>query len=258
MLQINTIPKCFYPKLRVLNRLLGALKCSLLIQVQQVYNYIDSKPAEYERALHIIRPRFCLSRSPYRVLTIDCHIRRSTIPQFLPNGSTNPRFTKTSWFRNIVKEIRLATPSDFELFIRIHTDGIHGQEVWRPPKEIAEATIEYWNSLGVLNEVGDLILDSEDFTSQFQEFGLVAVIQDINPIEAWELMASSDILLIGKSSMSYLAGLIRSWRPVIFAKFWHTGLNSWLEVEENEQISVDTKLELRAIVNSTVRELSAN
>jgi hypothetical protein len=150
----------------------------------------------------------------------------------------------------------LALPPEIKLLIRIHTDGIPKQELWTPPQETADGTIEYWQSLGVLNFSGDLILTSEDFPSQFQEFGNVEVIQDINPIKAWEMMASSDLLLMGKSSMSYIAGLVRGWRPVFYAKFWHAGLTSWLEVEEELELSSTTKEDLKRIVQSLIKEKS--
>lgn len=256
VVQVDKIPSYLYSKLRFVNKVLKYFRYSLVIHIQQVYNYIDTNPENYERVMHFVRPRFKLSEIPGNSLTIDCHIRRSTNPQFSRDGSINPRYTSTSWFRNIVKEVRMALPPEFELFIRIHTDGIPKQELWTPPKEIADGTIEYWQSLGVLNVSGDLILASEDFPSQFQEFGNVEVIQDINPIEAWEMMISSDLLLMGKSSMSYIAGLIRGWRPVIYADFWHAGLASWLEVEEELELSSTTKQEVKAIVRSLVKEKS--
>jgi hypothetical protein len=256
VVQIHKIPFYLYSKLRYFNKALKYFRCSLIIQIQQVYNYIDSNPGNYENVMHFVRPRFTLSESPEETLTIDCHIRRSTNPQFSRDGSINPRYTPTSWFRNIVKEVRMALPSEIKLSIRIHTDGIPTQELWTPPREIADGTIEYWQSLGVLNISGDLILTSEDFPSQFQEFGNVEVIQDIDPIKAWEMMASSDVLLMGKSSMSYIAGLIRGWRPVIYAKFWHAGLTSWLEVEQELELSSTTKEELKEIVQTLVKEKS--
>lgn len=138
------------------------------INVQQVYNCIDTILENYERVVHLVRHRFKRLETPGSTLIINFHIRRSTNPQYSRDGSIKPRYTFTTWFKNNVKEVRITLPPQIKFLIRIHTDEISKQELWTPPQEIAEGTIEYWQSLGVLNVSGGLMLTSEDFQSQFQ------------------------------------------------------------------------------------------
>jgi hypothetical protein len=44
-------------------------------------------------------------------------------------------------------------------------------------------------------------------------------------------MSIADILVIGKSSFSYVAGLYNT-NTVYYFNFWHSPLNNWINVDE--------------------------
>ena len=251
-IKVDKIPGAIYPALRFVNRLLNLIKVTVEIKVEQVYNFMDRNTQEYERALHLIRQNFKPNPIIVPKLIIDCHIRRSTNPPQLKNGLTNPRYTPTSWYLNIVKEIKSQAGIGREILIRIHTDNIPDKIFWEPPADISSGTLEYWESIGVLNNSGKLILVNEDFVEKFKEYGEVIVIQNIDPIEAWKIMVGADILLMGKSSMSYFAALLRGTLPVIFAQFWHSPIATWLEIEEKTELSQTSKRAIKSLLTEFV------
>ena len=123
------------------------------------------------------------------------------------------------------------------MLIRVHTDTLERGMSWRPPKDISPDTMQHWESIGVLSTQGEVTGEYEDFTQKFSRFGKVEIVRDIDAIQAWKMMIESDILVIAKSSMSYVAALFRIAKPVIFARFWHTGMPNWNAIEVTKVMS---------------------
>jgi len=54
---------------------------------------------------------------------------------------------------------------------------------------------------------------------------------DIDPLQTIHEMSIADVLVIGKSSFSYVAGLYNK-NTVYYFDFWHSPLNNWINVNE--------------------------
>ena len=59
------------------------------------------------------------------------------------------------------------------------------------------------------------------------------VIRDIDPVQAWEVMSEADVLILGRSSFSIIAGLINNHSLTIAPTYRHKFPSGWL-IQENE------------------------
>lgn len=222
--------------LPILRKLLGFLKITLVIKVQSVYRWIDRNTHYYESANKILRDRLPKVLNLEKKLVVDCHIRRAVVPEFLANGRDNPRYTKNIYFLNAIKIIsEIANKENLEILIRIHTDipsWSHGINKWEIPSNTSLETINYWATLGIVDDE-NLLIPKETFFDDLSEYGSIQILNEIDPIAAWQNMENADILISSKSSFSYVGGLLRGVKPVIFCSFWHSGLPTWLNIEES-------------------------
>jgi hypothetical protein len=119
------------------------------------------------------------------------------------------------------------------MLILIHTDGTKtGQPISLNKVRLDTGTYNLWLNQGFINHQGQLEQYSEDLASSFRSFGQVEVLQEIRPDSAIKSMQSSDILIGAKSSFSFVAGLARGDRPVIYSNFWHKLPENWTSVGE--------------------------
>jgi hypothetical protein len=72
-----------------------------------------------------------------------------------------------------------------------------------------------------------------------------------DPIEALEAMATADLLMMSRSSFSYVAAILNAEGIVIYHPFWHSPLPEWIVATEND-ISDATKL-LNQILSAKTR-----
>jgi hypothetical protein len=239
--------------LPVVRKILNYLKITLVIEVESVYDWIDKQPHHYERAVKILRDNFPKTLNSNQKLVIDCHIRRAIVPEFMADGKPNPRYTKDSYFQNSIRQIsEISKEKNIELLIRVHTDvssELSASREWRIPADISRETVNYWESLGIV-EKDNLKLSKEILFDELAKFGTVEILSNIDPISAWRSMENSDILIVSKSSFSYIGGLIRGVKPVIFCNFWHSGLPTWLQFDE---FKVEKCKELNSIVDRAMQ-----
>ena len=78
---------------------------------------------------------------------------------------------------------------------------------------------------------GNMSILTTDFTSISDKYGSrLHIISGGNPLEAIAIMSQAQILVIGRSSLSYVAGLLNSSGTVIAPpNFWHAPLRSWIK-----------------------------
>ena len=101
-------------------------------------------------------------------------------------GPTSFRFTSDEKLSLYIKSVRSKFPSDSEVFI--------------------------------ITENPDSVF--------VQRFSDCKIVSEEDPVKAIFLLASADVLIMGKSSFSYVAALL-SKGPVFYEPFWHGPLPSW-------------------------------
>jgi hypothetical protein len=69
--------------------------------------------------------------------------------------------------------------------------------------------------------------DLDDFAA-FDELPNLTRFINLNVAETTERLVSADALMMSKSSLSMVAGLLNPDRPVLYPKFWHSPMESWI------------------------------
>jgi hypothetical protein len=95
-----------------------------------------------------------------------------------------------------------------------------------PPNQVA-------NWVGTPNFDGKKIrISKSEVDSIFLNSGLnIEYIHGGDPLEALAIMANSRILIIGRSSFSYVGGLLNKYGKVIYPRsFWHSPLRGWKRI----------------------------
>lgn len=111
------------------------------------------------------------------------------------------RYTGIDYYLNIISELSAAEPS-FQFLIHSQAKGLSGKEI------------------DALSRVGNLILDS-------------------NLCQCWEDMINAEILVLAKSSFSYVPALY-SKGTVLYQPFWHSKKLEWIDVDT---VSIQSAIE---------------
>ena len=231
--------------LRLMRKTLEVFRISVILRIDSTSQWVDQNVWCYNSGISPLKSKLVSPRPIDPRLIVDVHIRRAGIPMQDPLGRDYIRWTPTHWYENILKEIQLsAESSGIKLLIRVHTDTLKRGSTWKPPADISTDTMNLWKDIGVLTPEGQVIGPYENFLEKFSKYGDVEMIQNIDAIEAWKMMIHSDILIIAKSSMSYIAAIFRNNKPVIFAKFWHTGLANWTLIDTANSLTEAERNEL--------------
>lgn len=236
--RIQHVTRWMATLLRSCHRVLRLFRLSVLVSAGSASPWIESNVDAYEPAAQVIRER--LRGEDFRedgaVLNVHVHLRRAVTPPQAPSGRPNERYTAGSWARDCIAVLhKEAANTGHELAIYVHTDGIPHALPWDMPHDVTDETTELWRENGLIDDHGRLRQHSEDFASLFENLGTVEILQGGDPIVAWQRMLAGDVLIMGKSSFSYVAGLLR---PVgaltICAPFWHGPRPDWVVVTEPE------------------------
>lgn len=255
---LRRINNFVFPLLRPARRLLEFLNFSVILKIDSALQWVDANVWSYEASISALHESFVGQRPNARELIVDLHVRRAGIAKQDLTGQDYGRWTPTYWYENVLKEISLVCKSSGEeMVIRVHTDTLDRGMSWRPPKDISPDTIQHWESIGVLSARGEVTGEYEDFTELFSRFGKVEIVRDIDAIQAWKMMIESDILVIAKSSMSYVAALFRVAKPVFFAKFWHTGMSNWNDIEINKLLSLEDQAKITRATSLAIKQKRA-
>jgi hypothetical protein len=156
--------------------------------------------------------------------TVVIHYRQGVGGFALYPGQNVPRETSLAQFeRALLSVTNESGPKSIESII-VLTDAPTDVTFYRPPTHqqiLWEGTPGYSN--------GVITIQPIDFGELSEKFDLpIHVIRGGNPLDAIYLMANSDYLLMGKSSLSYLGGIFNNIGEVYFPKnFWHRPLSKW-------------------------------
>jgi hypothetical protein len=162
------------------------------VAVEQLHEFSDANPDAYMHVRDRLRRKYTGSPLPREDdrLTIGVHIRRGDI-----TGATGRRrFTSNAAILGRIEAVRRAC-----------------DKIGR-------------GSRAVIYSQGQ----PEDFRT-FVEHGLELQL-DAPPLQSLNAMVQADILLMAKSSFSYVAGLLSA-GMVIYEPFWHSPLPDWLHVD---------------------------
>lgn len=180
------------------------------------------------------------TRSAEDCVQIQMHVRSSK------NGNElmNSRHVELGWYIDILKFIDLILKRlDLKYRVLIHTDAPLEEVEWEP-LDISTATEKFWKSADVMNQKGRISLSPIDFQREFNFVENLEVIRDIDPVQAWEMMSEADVLVLGRSSFSIIAGLINDHSLTFAPRYRHKFPKEWLIQENHVTFSLLQRIRL--------------
>jgi hypothetical protein len=171
---------------------------NILIQMCMPYTICDRQPSIYSNNMVLLR-QISLRNGCFPSLKkettkkeIAIHIRRGDVDDINNNGRYIPIHT----YIKIIETLKSRCKNSN---ITIYTE---------------------FNNIKNKNEF-DVFKNNENITIK----------ADIDPIQSIYEMSVADILVIGKSSFSYIAGLYNK-NTVFYFNFWHSPLDNWINVNQ--------------------------
>ena len=127
--------------------------------------------------------------------------------------------------KKILRDISERYP---DRFINIFTDGARDSFSY----SIKNFQKDSWLNSPSFNEtVGSLEMTGLNVENLLLELGIIGkVFYGGDPLYAFEIMVSSRILIISKSSLSYVAALISD-GEIYYKRFWHNPRKDWIICE---------------------------
>lgn len=123
-------------------------------------------------------------------------------------GQLPDRKISLKWYKAILQKLNSQlTELGFECTFTFHTDGIQGLKPDLLSLGVSQKTQQYWSENNLLAD-GNLNWSYIDIESEFNFLPNKDIKYDISPIEVWDDMADGDVLILAKSSLSFVAGLL--------------------------------------------------
>lgn len=218
----------FYLKARVRRQ-------SITLASQNPYPIANLFPGIYRQARKIWGAQLANQSKLLNVDTplISIHVRRSAVPQNLPDGQPNPRFVPDSWYLEILN-VLTESDADGAMHLEVHSDFDPASEI-SVPADAPNNSQSHWEALGLSTSPGEFHSPSTDLSPflGLKGFKSVELVTGLPPLEAMIRMAQSDVLLGSRSSMSFIAGLLKGEAgKVVFPKFWHPTPAEWINVKK--------------------------
>jgi len=212
-------------------------KRDYLYLISNPYLLIERYPQAYTNIKNIMP---LLSPIIYEEkISIQLHVGRAKVSEsHMPD-----RFTSDDWYLGILDTlISKVTAAGKKYEILIHTD-VSAEKIWKVPTGANQETMKYWKDSGIIHSEGSLELQDLSVLSGFKKYQNLSIVSNIDPILAWQVMSKADVLLIGKSSFSFVGALLNNKGLVISPIFWHKGPKSWLMLDRSSEINNNNFIE---------------
>ena len=202
-------------------------KADTLYFLTEPYFIVDSWPSAYGNCVtQLFSGRLSQFFDSYSD-EIVIHYRWGVGGMAIQNGEKYPRELPIEYFTKVLDVIiQLNNNKKFER-ITILTDAPESEVVYEPPDD----QIELWEgSPGFSN--GQMFVKGANFFNIFNEYAeFIEVVRGGSALEAIKRMASARILIQGKSSLSYVAGLLNTTGDIYYPpNFWHPKMSKWKQL----------------------------
>ncbi len=219
-----------------------------LMIIPNIYMLTHKNP-DIRRTFVLTRVKKQKNQSKKNPLHIHVHIRRAFIDEIFFD-----RVIPTSWYLSILITIQnLFEHNNVESIVTLHTDVSKQNEKW-DASDISERTEEYISENGgkFKREI-PVKVNYEDFKETMSAINNLRVVTNINPIEAWDLMAEADILILGKSTFSYVGALLCNPRIVISPQGFLGILSNWFSSNTKGELDSATIESLQELIDSRIK-----
>ena len=206
-----------------------------LFKLQSPYPLVDQNPAIYD-SVKAISP---FVSKPHSVLRLAIHVRRGDLfavdsDRMLPNSY----YVATA--QTIARVLEgLSIPYECELYT-----------------EVANKAFEVTSTHHGIHQRISRSVTLDPRMNRLEDFDAIPqlkIIANGDAIEALRGMATADILIMSRSSFSYVAAILNRRGVVIYHPFWHSPLPSWIVATE---AGISHPTELIGQILTATRQLS--
>lgn len=200
-------------------------KKTILLKCLEPYTVSDLDPRIYV-GIRDFLPNF--EPINHDVFTLGIHYRRGVGGMAVQKGESISRELNANYFTEIANKVsRDRLPATTKILL--YTDAPKNDLEFLPPPGQSDL---WMNSPrfenGVMSVLGadpEILFSSLDTAPK--------VIQGGNPLQAIRELAGSDVLIMSRSSFSYIAAILNTRGQIYFPKsFWHTPMIGWKVVSE--------------------------
>ena len=177
-------------------------------------------------AIETFLPNFKARFNPTK--TVALHYRQGVGGQSVQIGEKLSRQLDVQYFVNIINSI-LADPGSEIHAIKIYTDAPISNQEYSPPTTQSHLWVQ-----SPRFRDGQMSIEGFDVGKAFEGSGIpIEVIRGGNPVKAIQEMAGADVLVIGRSSLSYIAAILNARGEIYYPRsFWHRPLSGWKVISD--------------------------
>lgn len=194
-----------------------------LIKTGFPYLITDQQP----QMLDCVKQMSPFKSAPSPLFRIAIHVRRGEL--FVVDSH---RMLPNSYYITVVQNIiKVLNNVGIPFICELHTEL---------PTNSLVVTLDH--NRGIHKKIKELSMITKEM-SKIEDFEVIPHLKKCinhDPIETIESMATADLLVISRSSFSYLAGILNKRGLIVYHPFWHGAPPAWLNVHEKELL--DQKL----------------
>ena len=138
----------------------------------------------------------------------------------------------------------------------VHTDAPIEETKWYPI-QITEETAKFWRESGVMSDSGYIELNPINFSGILPFVEDLEILRLADPLTSWSRMSAADVLVMNKSSFSFVGALLNSNGFKIGPSFRHKfprEWNVWEATSENRTVLRDYSRYLQLRLRSAKSE----
>lgn len=199
-------------------------KNNILLRVCLPFGIMDKHPNWYNYAGSYIRSSKQSTKQPLNHVMV-VHVRYGYQPIAGSNKASSPRFLPLTYYPESIKQILLRERLPLDSPILVHTDIPKEGGKWKP---FQESKIAELSSIGYEINNSYLHFNGLDLKGEyFSEFPNLSVRHCAPLLDTLDDMINADVLLMSRSSFSYIAGIVNEGTVYIPRSHGHGKMSRW-------------------------------
>jgi hypothetical protein len=205
-----------------------------LLRVSEPYSVTDLVASTYS-SIHPLRGNLKKFIGKFESVTpfIAIHYRWGVGGKQIQKGESTTRELDISYYLEVIETIRSFNP-EAEYKLLVITDAPEKSLVFKPPIEQKSLWID---SPGFDKDRNTIAVSGINIRENFSNLGMeVEVLSGGSPLDAIGMLANSHHLIMSRSSLSFVAGLLSKSEVYFPASFWHKPLSNWHVIDDYKAI----------------------
>ncbi len=220
-----------FVRIPVLNIISKAFNLTIRILLSDAYPFTSRFPDSYSSVKKV---ELVSGLKDGIFLNVQLHLRHSTLSE-KSNRHVSPEFF-LGWL-NYINEA--AQNGKFLIRLLVHTDcEISNYDPGLVSSHLTPETENYWKAIGVTDDSGQLDMTTislyKDLITKIEAmYPNYEIIHGLDPVQAWSVMAQSDVILTSKSSFSFVGALLSNAAIIIAPELEMECPSDWIVGDYN-------------------------